>query len=75
MSSMETTCKKEACAIQACLAANQYQQTACLSEIRALVRCCEKASAAGGATAAPPPSCGGFSRALLEELEGKGRRR
>ncbi len=69
-------CKPEACAIQACLAENGYQQGHCLPAIRRLVLCCERSAAAGGggSEAAPPPSCGGFSRALLQELErGQGR--
>jgi hypothetical protein len=71
----DTRCKPEACAIQACLAENGYQQRACLPAIRALVRCCEGVAAAAAAGKEPPVSCGGFSRALLQELEagGKGR--
>lgn len=41
-SSGSIACKSEACAIQDCLAAQDYQEGRCLDAIRALVMCCDK---------------------------------
>ncbi len=40
-SSPDGACKKEACAIQACLSKKNYNPDACTDEIEKLKRCCE----------------------------------
>ena len=40
-SSPDDACKKEACAIQACLSKKNYNPDACTQEIENLKRCCE----------------------------------
>ncbi|KAH8552834.1 mature-T-cell-proliferation protein [Umbelopsis sp. PMI_123] len=47
------TCMKEACAIQACLEKNQYQEKRCQDVIDKLRACCEKLLDEGGSS----PSC------------------
>ncbi|BDA51219.1 probable cx9C motif-containing protein 4, mitochondrial [Coccomyxa sp. Obi] len=40
-SSRDDACKKEACAIQACLSKKNYNPDACTHQIENLKRCCE----------------------------------
>ena len=42
-SSKGEQCKKEACAIQACLKSNNYDNEHCATELDQLKKCCEKA--------------------------------
>ncbi|KAK2190815.1 hypothetical protein NP493_67g03041 [Ridgeia piscesae] len=57
--SKEDPCQKSACAIQKCLAANNYHQEACVSYVQALMRCCERNAARSNLCepllANPPP--------------------
>ena len=45
----QTACKKEACAIQWCLARRNHQEKYCLDYIAAWKECCERARAAEAA--------------------------
>jgi hypothetical protein len=42
MSTANGPCKKEACGIQACLKASNYQEKQCIQEIAALIKCCDE---------------------------------
>lgn len=35
-------CKQQACDIQACLSSNDYQDSKCMKEIAALIKCCDE---------------------------------
>jgi hypothetical protein len=63
-------CKREACAIQDCLAAHDYQEAPCVRAIAALVACCD--AAAPGAPAPVQCSFGRRYRALVEAQAGHG---
>jgi hypothetical protein len=43
-------CKKQACEIQACLVAQNYQEQQCLAHIQALIDCCDEVAALAAAT-------------------------
>jgi hypothetical protein len=47
-------CKPQACALQECIAANDYQEKRCLAAIAALIACCD---AQPPGTAAAPLQC------------------
>nr|CAG8486222.1 2988_t:CDS:10 [Entrophospora candida] len=47
----EESCHKEACAIQACLQKNNYQESKCQESINQLYQCCEKLLKSGGESA------------------------
>lgn len=40
-------CKQQACDIQACISASNYQERNCLKEIAALMACCDREEAEG----------------------------
>ncbi|KAK3833663.1 MAG: p8 MTCP-1 [Linnemannia gamsii] len=46
-------CHKQACAIQACLTKNNYQESRCQNVIEQLQKCCQDLIDAGGSS----PSC------------------
>lgn len=50
-------CRPQACAIQDCLAANDYQEARCLPQIAALIACCDEDAATAGPGAQRPPQC------------------
>ena len=72
-------CKAEACAIQSCLAANDYQQRRCVASIAALIACCDAEAGAAAAAAAPqaaPVHCSfspSYRRVVEQEQEQKRR--
>ncbi|KAK3810099.1 MAG: DUF1903-domain-containing protein [Benniella sp.] len=52
-STPDQPCHKEACAIQACLTKNNYQESRCRDVIEKLEKCCQALIDAGGSS----PSC------------------
>jgi hypothetical protein len=50
-------CKREACFIQDCLAANGYQEAACVSAIASLIACCDAAAGAAPPGTPAPVQC------------------
>ncbi|KAI8466947.1 MAG: hypothetical protein J3K34DRAFT_431987 [Monoraphidium minutum] len=50
-------CKPEACAIQECLAASDYQEARCAAQIAALIACCDADAAAAAPGDAKPAQC------------------
>ncbi|KDE09628.1 hypothetical protein MVLG_00035 [Microbotryum lychnidis-dioicae p1A1 Lamole] len=63
-------CQSEACAIQDCLMAKNYQETQCQDVIDRLYQCCEKMIKQNGtSTACPKPSV--VDRKLREIKERK----
>jgi hypothetical protein len=57
-----TTCKPQACAIQTCLASNDYQEKKCIKEIAALIACCDSVEGE------KPPQCS-FSKQYRKYID------
>ncbi|KAM0755632.1 DUF1903-domain-containing protein [Meredithblackwellia eburnea MCA 4105] len=64
-------CQREACAIQDCLSANEYQESRCVTALDALYTCCSKLTPGETSTACPKPE---VVQRKLKEKEQRGKR-